>query len=96
MNFKTRESDWVNGFLAVGKFKRRKIWEEGMSVPRGRPRMMVSIYIFWCGQEHGRRTREVITYCEHAKYGLVWGGLLKCQKWEGRIVMSGILLNVVP
>ena len=45
MNFKTRESDWVNGFLAVGKFERRKMWEEGMSVSRGRQRMMVSIYI---------------------------------------------------
>ena len=39
-------------------------------------------YIIRCGQEHRRRTREAITYCEHAKYGLVWGGLLRCQKWE--------------
>ena len=45
MNSKTRESDWVNDFLAIGKFERRKIWEKEMSVSRGRQRMMVSIYI---------------------------------------------------
>ena len=38
-------SDWVNGFLAVGKFERRKMLKEGTSVSRGRQRMMVSIYI---------------------------------------------------
>ena len=45
MNLKKRESDWVNGFLAVGKFERRKMWKEGVSVSRGRQRMIVSIYI---------------------------------------------------
>ena len=28
MNPKTRVSNWVNGFFAVGKFERRKMWEE--------------------------------------------------------------------
>ena len=45
MNLKKKESDWVNGFLAVGKFERRKVWKEGKSVSRGRQRMVVSIYI---------------------------------------------------
>ena len=45
MNLKTLESDWVNGFLAGEKFEGRKMWEEGMSVPRGRQRMMVSEYM---------------------------------------------------
>ena len=30
----------------------------------------------------------MITYCEHAKYGLVWGGLLRCQKWEIGMVLG--------
>ena len=33
-------------------------------------------------KKHGLRTRELITYCNLAKYGSVCGGLSKCQKWE--------------
>ena len=29
-------------------------------------------------------TREVITYCEHAKYELVWGEVIKVSKVGGR------------
>jgi hypothetical protein len=33
-------------------------------------------------KKYGLRTRELITYCNLAKYGSVCGGLIKCQKWE--------------
>ena len=45
MNFKKRESLIGLGFLAVGKFGRRKMLKEGTSISRGRQRMVVSIYI---------------------------------------------------
>ena len=35
----------VNGFLAVGKFERKKMQKDGTGVSRGRQRTMVSIYI---------------------------------------------------
>ena len=34
----------------------------------------------------------MITYCEHAKYGLVWGGVIKVSKVGGK---DSLMMEVV-